>query len=219
MNSMNKSPFLTIAVPSGRLFQPILDLLQSTGYFGKLEYNLEKDRHLIFFDRDRKFRFIITKPKDNSTYVEWGVTDIGIVGKDVLWEEKKDVYELLDLHLGNCLLVLAGSRPKEEIMMSIEQKIPLRIATKYPNISRNYCLQKGIYGEIITLFGSVELAPQVGLADVIIDLVSTGKTLRENNLKVIEEFKDISARFIANRSSFKFQNEIITEMVRALQNK
>jgi len=217
MNSMNKSPFLTIALPSGRLFQPILDLLQSTGYFGKLEYNLEKDRHLIFFDQDRKFRFIITKPKDNSTYVEWGVADIGIVGKDVLWEEKKDVYELLDLHLGSCLLVLAGSRSKEEIMMSIERKNPLRIATKYPNISRNYCLQKGIYGEIITLFGSVELAPQVGLADVIIDLVSTGKTLRENNLKVIDEIASSSARLITNHISYKTKHEQIHQIVQVLR--
>ncbi|MBP8718147.1 MAG: ATP phosphoribosyltransferase [Candidatus Atribacteria bacterium] len=217
MNSMNKSSFLTIAVPSGRLFQPIMELLQKTGYFGGLQYDLKKDRRLIFFDQDRKFRFIITKPKDNPTYVEWGVADIGIVGKDVLWEEKKDVYELLDLHLGNCLLVLAGSRPKEEIMMSIEQKIPLRIATKYPNISRNYCLQKGIYGEIITLFGSVELAPQVGLADVIIDLVSTGKTLRENNLKVIDEIASSSARLITNHISYKTKHEQIHQIVQVLR--
>ncbi len=217
MNSMDKSPFLTIALPSGRLFQPIMDLLKKTGYFRELEYDLEQDRHLIFFDQDKKFRFIITKPKDNSTYVEWGVADIGMVGKDVLWEDKKDVYELLDLHLGNCLLVLAGSRPKEEIMMKIERKVPLRIATKYPNISRNYCLQKGIYGEIITLFGSVELAPQVGLADVIIDLVSTGKTLRENNLRVIDEIASSSARLITNRISYKTKHEEIHQIVQILR--
>ncbi len=215
--SIDSNSLLTIALPSGRLFQPIMDLLTKTGYFGLLEYDSKRDRRLIFFNRDNTFRFIITKPKDNSTYVECGVADIGIVGKDMLLEEKKDVYELLDLNIGNCRIVLAGSRPREEVMAYIEQGFPVKIATKYPNISRNYCLEKGIYGEIVTLFGSVELAPQVGLADIIIDLVSTGKTLRQNNLKIIDDIAHISARLITNRISYKTKYKQIQQLVQCLR--
>lgn len=217
MNNSNCNSMITIALPSGRLFQPIMNFLTKTGYFGLLEYDSQKDRRLIFYNQNKTFRFIITKPKDNSTYVECGVADIGIVGKDILLEEKKDVYELLDLNIGNCRIVLAGLRPKEEVISELEQGFSVKIATKYPNISRKYCLEKGIYGEIVTLYGSVELAPQVGLADIIIDLVSTGKTLRQNNLKIIDNIALVSARLITNRISYKTKHKQIQQIVQCLR--
>ncbi len=208
---------MTIALPSGRLFHPIIDLLKKSGYFGLIDYDEKTDRRLFFHNQEETFQFMITKPKDNPTYVECGVADIGIAGKDVLLEEKKDVYELLDLGLGGCCIVLAASRTREEVMMDIEQRLPMKIATKYPNISRNYCLKKGIHGEIITLYGSVELAPQVGLADIIVDLVSTGKTLQQNHLRVIDEITPISARLITNRISYKTKHRMVNQVVQALR--
>ena len=217
MIKTNQDYIMTIALPSGRLFQSIMELLKNSGFFGSINYDVKRDRRLVFNDEEGNFRFVITKPKDNPTYVECGVADIGVVGKDILLEEKKDVYELLDLGLGTCRIVLAGSRSREEVLKDIEQRLPLKIATKYPNISRKYCLSNGIHGEIITLFGSIELAPQVGLADTIIDLVSTGKTLRQNNLIVVDEIATISARLITNRISYKTKHKQIQEAIQALR--
>lgn len=217
MKKETKNTIMTIALPSGRLFQPIMDLLKKSGYFGLIDYHEDEDRHLVFYNQEKTFRFIITKPKDNPTYVECGVADMGVAGKDVLLEEKKDIYELLDLGLGNCRIVLAASHSKEEVMMNIEQRLPLKIATKYPNISRDYCLKKGIYGEIITLYGSIELAPQVGLADIIVDLVSTGKTLQQNHLTVIDEIAPVSARLITNRISYKTRHQLVHQVVQVLR--
>jgi ATP phosphoribosyltransferase len=217
MQKINNNIIMTIALPSGRLFQSMIGILKKSGHFGLIDYDENTDRRLVFYNQQATFRFIITKPKDNPTYVECGVADIGIAGKDVLLEEKKDVYELLDLGLGTCKIVLAASHSREEIKRKIEQRKPLKIATKYPNISRNYCLKNGIHGEIITLYGSVELAPQVGLADIIIDLVSTGKTLRQNNLSVIDEITSISARLITNRISYKTRHAQIHEVVQSLR--
>ena len=217
MKKKMNNPIMTIALPSGRLFQSIMDLLKKSGCFGLVDYDEKIDRRLVFHNQEETFQFIITKPKDNPTYVECGVADMGIAGKDVLLEEKKDVYELLDLGLGGCRIVLAASRTRAEVLMDIEQRVPLKIATKYPNISRNYCLKKGIHGEIITLYGSVELAPQVGLADIIIDLVSTGKTLRQNNLSVIDEITPISARLITNRISYKTKHRMVNQIVQTLR--
>lgn len=218
MERVRDNIVMTIALPSGRLFRSVIDLFKKSGHFGSIDYNEKKDRRLVFYNREETIRFIITKPKDNPTYVECGVADIGIAGKDILLEEKKDVYELLDLGLGECLIVLAASQSKEEIMRNIEQKLPLKIATKYPNISRNYCIKKGINGEIITLYGSIELAPQVGLADIIVDLVSTGKTLKQNNLKIIDEVTSISARLITNRISYKTKHYHVHQIVQSLKN-
>lgn len=217
MEKTNKNLIMTIALPSGRLFSPIIGMLKESGYFGVIDYDEKTDRRLVFYNQDETFRFIITKPKDNPTYVECGVADIGIAGKDILLEERKNVYELLDLGLGKCRIVMAASRLKEEIEKVIEQRLPLKIATKYPNISRNYCIQKGIHGEIINLYGSIELAPQVGLADTIVDLVSTGKTLQQNNLKIIEEVTTISARLITNRISYKTKHKLVHQAVTALR--
>jgi ATP phosphoribosyltransferase len=217
MGKTKNNIVMTVALPSGRLFPSIIDILKKTGHFGLIEYNEKTDRRLVFYNQEMTFQFIITKPKDNPTYVECGVADIGIAGKDILLEEKKDVYELLDLGLGTCKIVLAASHSEAEIREKIEKRIPLRIATKYPNISRKYCLKNGIHGEIITLYGSVELAPQVGLADIIIDLVSTGKTLKQNNLKVIDEVTSISARLITNRISYKTKHHQVQEVVQSLR--
>jgi len=217
MVKKTEDSIMTIALPSGRLFQSTIDLLKKSGYFGLIDYNEKTDRRLVFYNQEETFQFMITKPKDNPTYVECGVADIGIAGKDILLEEKKDVYELLDLGLGACHIVLAASRAREDVMRDIEQRLPLKIATKYPNISRNYCIKKGINGEIITLYGSVELAPQVGLADIIVDLVSTGKTLQQNHLRVIDEITPISARLITNRISYKTRHRQVNQVVQALK--
>jgi len=152
MEKINKNLIMTIALPSGRLFSPIISMLKESGYFGLINYNEKTDRRLVFYNQEETFRFIITKPKDNPTYVECGVADIGIAGKDILLEDKKNVYELLDLGLGTCRIIMAASRIKKEIEKVIEKGLPLKIATKYPNISRNYCIQKGIHGEIINLY-------------------------------------------------------------------
>jgi len=217
MEKEYKNIIMTVALPSGRLFQSIISILKKSGHFGLIDYDEKTDRRLVFYNREATFRFIITKPKDNPTYVECGVADIGIAGKDVLLEDKKNVYELLDLGLGTCSIVLAATQSKEKVMRGMEQRLPLKIATKYPNISHNYCLKKGIHGEIITLYGSVELAPQVGLADIIVDLVSTGQTLKQNNLRVIDEITSISARLITNRISYKTKHRQVHEAVQALR--
>lgn len=154
----------------------------------------------------------MVKPSDVAIYVEHKVADVGIVGKDILLESAPDVYELLDLNIGKCKMVVAAMNDYLE-----EPDRTLRVATKYVNIAKDHFAEMGRDIEIIKLNGSIELGPVLGLTDVIVDIVETGSTIRENNLKVIEEFKDISARFIANRSSFKFQNDIITDMVRKLQ--
>lgn len=212
-----KNPSITVALTSGRLFQSTINLLRISGFFGFINYDENEDRRLVFYNQEEDYRFIITKPKDNPTYVECGVADIGIVGKDVLLEEKKDIYELLDLGLGACRIVMAASRDREEVLMNIEQRLPLKIATKYPHISQDYCLRKGIHGDIITLYGSIELAPQVGLADIIIDLVSTGKTLQQNHLIVIDEIAPISARLITNRISYKTKHRLVNQILQALR--
>ncbi len=217
MKKEGQNSTMTIALPSGRLFQPALNVLQRSGFFGHIHYQEEKDRHLVFTNREQTFRFIIAKPKDTPTYVECGAADMGIAGKDILLEDKKDVYELLDLGLGSCRIVLAASRPREEVLMDIKQHMPLKIATKYPNISRDYCLKKGIYGEIITLYGSIELAPQVGLADIIVDLVSTGRTLEQNHLQIIDEITSVSARLITNRISYKTRHQLVHQVIQVLR--
>jgi len=177
MNRENNVKCLVIALPSGRLLKSSIQLLERIGI--DLKGGKEINRKLSFYNREKSIKFIITKPKDNPTYVECGVADIGIVGEDVLLEEKKDVYKLLDLKLGKYKMILAApeSRNQENIYKNNGHR--LKIATKYPHIAGDYFRQKGIYVEIIKLYGSVELAPQVGLADMIVDIVSTGRTLKE----------------------------------------
>lgn len=201
---------LNIALPKGRLGDQVYQMLENAGY--GCEGYREKNRKLILENPERGIRYLLVKPSDVAIYVEHKAADVGIVGKDILLENQPDVYELLDLQIGKCKMVVAAKNDYVE-----QPDRTLRVATKYVNIA------KGFYGEqsrdidIIKLNGSIELGPVLGLSDVIVDIVETGNTIRDNNLKVLEEFKDISARFIANKSSFKFQNRIITELVDQLK--
>jgi ATP phosphoribosyltransferase len=201
---------LNIALPKGRLGEQVYRMLEKAGY--ECPDYLDKNRKLIIENPEKGVRYLLVKPSDVAIYVEHKAADVGIVGKDILLESRPDVYELLDLNIGKCKMVVAAMKDYLE-----EPDRTLRVATKYVNITKDHFAEMGRDIEIIKLNGSIELGPVLGLTDVIVDIVETGSTIRENNLKVIEEFKDISARFIANRSSFKFQNRIITEMVRKLQ--
>lgn len=197
---------IKIALPKGRLGEKSYDILKKKGYVCK---ELEEDnRKLVFYNEELDLEYFLVKPSDVPTYVERGAADIGIVGKDTLMEEEADVYELLDLGFGRCRFAVAApvgyvDNPDETLV----------VATKYVNVAKNYYEKKERKIDIIKLNGSVELGPLVNLSHVIIDLVETGSTLKENNLEVIEEVGDVSARLIANKSSFKFKREIIENIV------
>ena len=206
---------LVIALPSGRLMKSCIALLEKTGI--DLKGGREINRKLSFYDREKNIKIIITKPKDNPTYIEFGAADIGIVGEDVLIEEKKDVYKLLDLKLDHFKLVLAAPKRKDRENIVKNNGHRLKIATKYPNIARDYFKKKGIYVEIIKLYGSVELAPLAGLADMIIDIVSTGRTLKENNLEIIDEIMPLGVQLIVNRISYKTKHDKIMQLLKEIQ--
>lgn len=197
---------LTIALPKGRLGDKVYDMLASAGYDCPGYY--DKNRKLVFESPENGVRYLLVKPSDVAIYVEHHAADVGIVGKDILLEQGSDVYELLDLDIGKCRMCVAA--PEDYIE---DKDRTLRVATKYVNIAKEFYGKRNRSIEIIKLNGSIELAPILGLTDVIVDIVETGGTIRENHLKVIEEFKDISARFIANKTSFKFENEMITRMM------
>ena len=203
---MNK---INIALPKGRLLKKVYDLFKKIGYENK--ELLEDNRKLIF--ENKGIRYLIVKPSDVGIYVEKGVADIGIVGKDILLENSHDIYELLDLKFGKCKICMASVRDYKE---DIERR--LRVATKYINVSKKYFDSINRDVEIIKLNGSVELAPILNLSDVIIDIVETGSTLKENNLIVIKDIVDyISSRLIVNKVSFKFKNNLITEIVKNIE--
>ena len=203
---MNK---INIALPKGRLLKKVYDLFKKIGY--ENEELLEDNRKLVF--EDKGVRYLIVKPSDVGIYVEKGVADIGIVGKDILLENSHDVYELLDLKFGKCKLCMASVRDYKE---DIERR--LRVATKYVNVSKKYFDSINRDVEIIKLNGSIELAPILNLSDVIIDIVETGSTLKENNLIVIKYIVDyISSRLIVNKVSFKFKNNLISEIVKNIE--
>ncbi len=203
---MNK---INIALPKGRLLKKVYDLFKKIGYENK--ELLEDNRKLVF--EDKGVRYLIVKPSDVGIYVEKGVADIGIVGKDILLENSHDVYELLDLKFGKCKLCMASVKDYKE---DIERR--LRVATKYVNMSKKYFDSINRDVEIIKLNGSIELAPILNLSDVIIDIVETGSTLKENNLIVIKDIVDyISSRLIVNKVSFKFKNNLISEIVRNIE--
>lgn len=203
---MNK---INIALPKGRLLKKVYDLFKKIGYENK--ELLEDNRKLVF--EDKGVRYLIVKPSDVGIYVEKGVADIGIVGKDILLENSHDVYELLDLKFGKCKLCMASVRDYKE---DIERR--LRVATKYVNVSKKYFDSINRDVEIIKLNGSIELAPILNLSDVIIDIVETGSTLKENNLIVIKDIVDyISSRLIVNKVSFKFKNNLISEIVKNIE--
>ncbi len=201
---------IDIALPKGRLGEQAYALLAQAGY--KCPSILEKNRKLIFENLEKQVRYFWVKPTDVSVYVERGAADVGIVGKDILLEYAPQVYELLDLGLGKCRMCVAGY----EDFYDNRDKV-LRVATKFPNIARRYYQQKSRDIEIIKLNGSIELAPILGLSDVIVDIVETGKTLQENQLAPLETITEISARFISNKVSFKFRNKEIWKLQEILK--
>lgn len=200
---------LNIALPKGRLGDQVYELLASVGYDCKSIY--EENRKLIFENKENGVRYLLVKPSDVAIYVEHHAADVGIVGKDILLESAPDVYELLDLKLGKCRIAVAA---KEDFVEDKDR--PLRVATKFVNVAKDYYAGINRDIEVIKLNGSIELAPILGLSDVIVDIVESGNTIRENHLKVVEEFRQVSARFIANKSSFEFKNAVISEMVQKL---
>ncbi|HIS99642.1 MAG TPA: ATP phosphoribosyltransferase [Candidatus Faecaligallichristensenella faecipullorum] len=201
---------LNIALPKGRLGDKVYRLFSEMGY--DCPSINEDNRKLVFTNERNGVSYLLVKPSDVAIYVEHGAADVGVVGKDVLLEGGNDVYELMDLHLGKCRMAVAAPNDYVDDPNGI-----LRVATKYPNIAKNYYRSLNREIDIIKLNGSIELAPILGLSDVIVDIVETGSTLRENNLKVVTEFLNISARFIANKSSFKFKSEIIEQMLSRLK--
>lgn len=201
---------INIALPKGRLGDAVYRRFAKIGYGCP---SIEEDnRKLVFESYEHSVRYLLVKPSDVAIYVEHGAADIGVVGKDVLMETGADVYELLDLLLGNCTVaVAAGNGWKEDVSM------PLRVATKYPNIARKYYAGLNREIEIIKLNGSIELAPILGLSDVIVDIVETGNTLKENDLAVVKEITKSSARLIANKSSYQFKKDVIDRIVEELR--
>ena len=198
--------WLNIALPKGRLGDKAYGLLAQAGYGAAEDYNAT--RKLVVETPEAGVRYFLVKPSDVAIYVEHGAADIGIVGKDILTESGADVYELLDTGLGKCRMCVAGPRTFTD-----DESRALRVATKFVNIARDHYERRGRDIDIIKLNGSIELAPILGLSDVIVDIVETGTTLRENDLTVLEEFMPISARFIANKASCKFKYAQITELL------
>ena len=199
---------LTIAMPKGRIFNEAAELLRRAGF--ELPPEFDDSRKLIIDVEEEKFRFILAKPMDVATYVEHGVADLGIAGKDVLLEEERDVYELLDLKISGCYLAVAGL-PDTKM-----NDVAPKIATKYPNISAAYFREQGEQVEIIKLNGSIELAPLIGLADRIVDIVSTGRTLKENGLVEYETITTVTSRLIVNPVSYRIKDERISELINRL---
>lgn len=197
---------LNIALPKGRLGDQVYELFASIGC--GCEEILKDNRKLVFESPENGVRYLLVKPSDVSIYVEHGAADIGVVGKDILLEYEPDVYELLDLNIGKCRLAVAARNTYVEDRDSV-----LRVATKFPRITKTFYSSLNREIEIIILNGSIELAPLLGLSDVIVDIVESGKTLRENDLRVIEEIVPVSARLIANRSSYLFKGDRIGEMI------
>ena len=205
--------YLTIALAKGRLAEISMDLFMTIGL--DCSEMKEKSRKLIFTDEINKIKFILVKASDVPTYVEYGAADIGIVGKDTLLEEGRNLYEMINLGFGECRMCVCGP---PEMRGKLSATNNLRVASKFTNIARNhFFINKGRTVEIIKLSGSVELAPLVGLSEVIVDIVESGKTLQENGLEVLEVICDISARFVVNRVSMKMERDRILDMVEKLK--
>jgi len=204
---------LTIALAKGRLLEPSACLLERVGI--RSVCGFVDSRRLVAESVDGAYRFLVVKPVDVPTYVEYGIADMGIVGKDVLLEEARDVYEPVDLGLARCRLVVAARC--ERIGDALLPHRSYRVATKYPNVARRYFQERGIQIETIRLSGSVELAPLTGLADLVLDLVETGKTLAANGLHPIAEVADSSARLIVNRASRKLNAARINAFIERLK--
>lgn len=209
---MHDKNFITIALPKGKLFGLSAELLAKVGYTA--EGLSEKSRKLIITNEAARLKFIITKTADVPTYVEYGAADIGIIGKDVILESGKDVYELLDLGFGSCHLMMAV--PKDKRRARLEDYDHTRVATKFPRIAEKFFAEQGMQMEYIKLNGSIELGPLIGLSESIVDIVETGTTLRENNLEEIVTIMNATARLIANRVSYKLKFDRINALVNDL---
>jgi len=206
-----KASTLTIALSKGKLFEPAMELLARVGLISRKIAG--ESRRLVFENPATGTRIMIVRPSDVPTYVEYGAVDAGIVGADVLMEQATDVYEPLDLGFGACRLAVAAPAA----IKSNGRLNKLRVATKYPNVTERHFTHKGIPIEIIKLYGSIELAPMVGLADCIVDLISTGKTLKAHHLVVKEIIASSTARLIVNRASLKLKYQRINDLIEALR--
>ena len=206
--------YLTVALTKGRLANKTMEMFEKAGI--TCEEMKDKDsRKLIFVNEDLKMKFFLAKGPDVPTYVEYGAADIGIVGKDTLLEEGRKLYEVMDLGFGKCKMCVCGPESAREVL---ENNQLMRVATKYPNIAKDYFFnRKHQTVDLIKLNGSIELAPIVGLAEVIVDIVETGSTLKENGLKVLEEVCPLSARMVVNQVSMKMENERIRKLIEDLR--
>ena len=213
---MKERRYLTFALTKGRLASRTLELLEQIGITCE-EMKDKNSRKLVFVNEDLKLKFFLAKGPDVPTYVEYGAADIGVTGKDELLEEGRRVYEVLDLGFGKCRMCVCGPAKARELLLHHEM---IRVATKYPVIAKDYFYnQKYQTVDIIKLNGSVELGPIVGLSDVIVDIVETGSTLRENGLGVLEEICPLSARMIVNQVSMQMETERIKEIIMRLRQK
>ena len=196
--------YLTLALAKGRLARNTMELFEKIGISCD-EMKDKSTRKLIFVNEEHKLKFFLAKAGDVPTYVEYGAADIGVVGKDTILEEGRKLLEAVDLNMGKCRMCVCGPKSAEELLQHHEM---IRVASKYPNIAKDYFYNKKHQTvEIIKLNGSVELAPIVGLSEVIVDIVETGSTLRENGLEVLEEICPLSARMVVNQVSMKMENE------------
>jgi ATP phosphoribosyltransferase len=206
------SETLVVALSKGKLLAPALELFKRAGYASR-RVSAGSPR-LVFDCPQSGTSFLIVRPSDVATYVEYGAADVGVVGKDMLWEHDHDVYEPLDLRVGACKIAVAGLR-RNGRRERLSSKI--RVATKYPNITERYFSRRGVPVEIIKLYGSIELAPIVGLADRIVDLVSTGRTLKAHDLVEVDVIAESTARLIVNRASLKMKHVAITRLIAKLK--
>lgn len=207
---MEETRYLTFALGKGRLANKTLKLLEEIGITCE-EMKDKSSRKLVFVNEEKKLRFFLAKGPDVPTYVEYGAADIGVVGKDTILEENRRVHEVLDLGFGKCRMCVCGPESAGELLKHHER---IRVASKYPNIAKDYFYNKKHQTvDIIRLNGSVELGPMVGLSDVIVDIVETGSTLKENGLAVLEEICPLSARMIVNQVSMQMQTERIRKLI------
>ena len=203
---------INIALPKGRLGEKVYDMFEAAGY--PCQSIKEDSRKLIFENEEAGVRYFWVKPSDVAIYVERGAADIGVAGEDILFEYEPDIYELLDLNVGQCRMAVAGKKDFRD-----NPSKTLKVATKFTHIAGEYYSSLGRDIDIIKLQGSIEIAPILGLSDVIVDIVETGTTLKENNLEVIETIVPISASLISNKVSFKFKNYEIETIVNKMRNK
>jgi ATP phosphoribosyltransferase len=204
---------LVIALCKGRFLEPSLNLLARTDI--RFPDDVASSRKLIFNSEDERFRVVLVKPADVPTYVEYGAADIGIAGRDVIMESRADLLQPLDLHFGHCKIAVAGPKGADSINGSDHPTV--RVATKYPRITMDYYNARGIPVEIIPLSGSIELAPLIGLADRIVDLVETGRTLKDNGLEILEVITESSARLLINRAGYQTKRDEVLHLIQALE--